>query len=838
MKRRALAAILAALVVVGCSPAASPAETTAPPTTTASPVTTASSPETAPPLPERLLPAPYVDIDFADGIVDRTGHMSADSPDGTRSRLETAPLTYAGQRVELPHLYLAEAGAPVTLSYESLGTEQALQALLADGFTLEAVLVNGNRLGADATEQCMTTAGQSGGFGFSVNRGKYTFGVYTGDGWKRISLSDAYDTAALTHLLGVYDADAATLILYVNGERVGETPAPGRFRPAQQGCWSRIILGGDTGAKGTELHAANTRIADFKLYPAAMTSAQASTAYAASVEALTGAEPSFTLRYLAKEEMDVLLGEPIFASLAQSYADIPASATALVSPPTVWQRAGVDSTAATVLFDLALIEGKLHATTADGRDLGALHDAVKAIAGRQIPAFALRELTLADALVDFINHNRIGDCFVLCADVPTLRRVSEATRAARPVLDATGRAVDPAALFLEASACGTKAVLLDAPRLTQDNVLAMRARSLTVFAALADASQAAIHDAIFAGVGGIVTADSAAVLAKFASITDRTLASPALMVAHRGDYAHCPDNTLRSLIAAAESGASATEFDVYMTIDGHLVLNHDKTTSLWDKKLDCTKSTRAELEALVCTDPRATAEDRMTFYDEVMAYFAANHTNMIFTVEIKDQRPAVVDRLVEVTREYGMLDRTLFISMGDNVTRYAYETYGVAIQDNLSTSYPTLAETCLDLAALPTSYYCQWSSFNPKLAQGLRHRGIKCSPWTTGSASDNDLHYARGVDEFTTNVPHHSDSYVRFLRVKEAADGRVSVSAVYYDGHTADVTAQAEFLPLDGSVSYAGGHVSGKGSYAFRLKTALPILKTYTYAICSPSVSR
>ncbi len=47
------------------------------------------------------------------------------------------------------------------------------------------------------------------------------------------------------------------------------------------------------------------------------------------------------------------------------------------------------------------------------------------------------------------------------------------------------------------------------------------------------------------------------------------------VVAHRGDSAHVPENTLEAFESAVRSGAEAVEFDVRMTADGIPVVMHD-----------------------------------------------------------------------------------------------------------------------------------------------------------------------------------------------------------------------------------------------------------------------
>jgi glycerophosphoryl diester phosphodiesterase len=49
------------------------------------------------------------------------------------------------------------------------------------------------------------------------------------------------------------------------------------------------------------------------------------------------------------------------------------------------------------------------------------------------------------------------------------------------------------------------------------------------------------------------------------------------VVAHRGNRAHAPENTLESFAQAVALGADALEFDVHVTADGVPVVHHDAT---------------------------------------------------------------------------------------------------------------------------------------------------------------------------------------------------------------------------------------------------------------------
>ncbi|MCP3933836.1 MAG: glycerophosphodiester phosphodiesterase [Actinomycetia bacterium] len=54
-----------------------------------------------------------------------------------------------------------------------------------------------------------------------------------------------------------------------------------------------------------------------------------------------------------------------------------------------------------------------------------------------------------------------------------------------------------------------------------------------------------------------------------------SLRTPPVGFAHRGAKAHAPENTIEAFRTALDMGATGLESDVWMTVDGHAVLDHD-----------------------------------------------------------------------------------------------------------------------------------------------------------------------------------------------------------------------------------------------------------------------
>ncbi len=73
---------------------------------------------------------------------------------------------------------------------------------------------------------------------------------------------------------------------------------------------------------------------------------------------------------------------------------------------------------------------------------------------------------------------------------------------------------------------------------------------------------------------------------------------PPLIIAHRGDSAHRPENTLASFASALEEGAEFVEFDVQLTRDLQVVVLHDPT-------VDRTTTGRGKVGALTLREVQA-----------------------------------------------------------------------------------------------------------------------------------------------------------------------------------------------------------------------------------------
>lgn len=143
-----------------------------------------------------------------------------------------------------------------------------------------------------------------------------------------------------------------------------------------------------------------------------------------------------------------------------------------------------------------------------------------------------------------------------------------------------------------------------------------------------------------------------------------------LVIAHRGDSAHRPENTLASFSSALEVGAELVELDVHLTRDGHVVVIHDptleRTTSGSGRVLDLTL---AEIRRLSAGFPArfgdAFAGERVPLLAEVLGLVRGRARVLI---ELKhepasdDAEDGLEARTVAEVRRAGMSDDVALIS--------------------------------------------------------------------------------------------------------------------------------------------------------------------------------
>ncbi len=143
-----------------------------------------------------------------------------------------------------------------------------------------------------------------------------------------------------------------------------------------------------------------------------------------------------------------------------------------------------------------------------------------------------------------------------------------------------------------------------------------------------------------------------------------------LVIAHRGDSAHRPENTLASFAGALEVGAEIVELDVQLTADGHVIVIHDPTLDRTTTgRGDVSRLTLAEVRAVSAGYPdrfgTAYAGERVPTFGEVLGLLRDRARAL---VEIKtesvtdDAEGGIEARVADEVRRAGMAGDVALIS--------------------------------------------------------------------------------------------------------------------------------------------------------------------------------
>lgn len=136
-----------------------------------------------------------------------------------------------------------------------------------------------------------------------------------------------------------------------------------------------------------------------------------------------------------------------------------------------------------------------------------------------------------------------------------------------------------------------------------------------------------------------------------------------LIIAHRGDSAHAPENTLAAFRLAMQNGADGVELDVSLSADGELIVCHDntvdRTTQGKGKIADLSLAQLKELDAGAWFSP-SFAGERLPTLAEV---FAALPHGLI-DVELKPGalNSPLPEKVAALVRQFGYESRVLITS--------------------------------------------------------------------------------------------------------------------------------------------------------------------------------
>jgi glycerophosphoryl diester phosphodiesterase len=229
------------------------------------------------------------------------------------------------------------------------------------------------------------------------------------------------------------------------------------------------------------------------------------------------------------------------------------------------------------------------------------------------------------------------------------------------------------------------------------------------------------------------------------------------IVGHRGWSAVYPENTLLAARMAAQAGADGSEFDVYTSRDGIVVLMHDKslqrTTNGTGEITSKTLAELRELDAGSWKDSKFAGEGVPTL-DEALQ--TLKDSGCMPVIEIK--MPGISERVVQAVRDLDMVDQVAVIAFNGEVVR-EIRTLEPRIPCAWLSSEKltgTVDERADWIVAQAKSYQTDMVDLNynmlsRELIAELKRRGVKVWCWTVNDPAVMEALLRWGVDSITTD---------------------------------------------------------------------------------------
>lgn len=224
------------------------------------------------------------------------------------------------------------------------------------------------------------------------------------------------------------------------------------------------------------------------------------------------------------------------------------------------------------------------------------------------------------------------------------------------------------------------------------------------------------------------------------------------LMAHRGNSALAPENTLAAFAKAVESGAVWTELDVHLSADGQIVVIHDATV---DRTTDGTGAvagmTLAQLKSLDAGSwfgPEFVGE-RIPTLREVIDLVG---DRIRLNVEIKSaDNPHTVPKVIKALADAGVLEESMVCSFGLEALLEARRLWPEG-------RIALISGNALDLDVairhgLPW-FNVEYHSVDETLVRRAHEAGVRVSIWTMDEPELWDRYANLGVDIICTNAPH------------------------------------------------------------------------------------
>jgi glycerophosphoryl diester phosphodiesterase len=222
------------------------------------------------------------------------------------------------------------------------------------------------------------------------------------------------------------------------------------------------------------------------------------------------------------------------------------------------------------------------------------------------------------------------------------------------------------------------------------------------------------------------------------------------VIAHRGAFKKnaFPENSIASLREAIRLSCAGAEFDVRMTADDSLIINHDPHFA----KMDIEKHTYAQLAAHSLSN----GESLPTLRNYLLAGVKDNQrTRLILEIKSSPSGTArgelIADKVLQLVKECGAAPITEYISFDLAILKQLLKTDSKVITHYLNGELSPYALKSLGIRGMDYNYSVYQK--NPHWITESKNAGVILNVWTVNESAKLDWCLAQKFDFITTNEP-------------------------------------------------------------------------------------
>jgi len=221
------------------------------------------------------------------------------------------------------------------------------------------------------------------------------------------------------------------------------------------------------------------------------------------------------------------------------------------------------------------------------------------------------------------------------------------------------------------------------------------------------------------------------------------------VVAHRGYWKTdgSAQNSIRSLVKADSIGCWGSEFDVWMTADGKLVVNHDP--SIEGLVIETAKAKDVTAKTLA-------NGERVPYLEAYLKTFT-EHPGIKVVCELKAhtdkrQEAMAVKKIVKMMHKYGLDKRVTYITFSQEAT-LGFIKHAPKGTEVYYLNGDWTPQQLKDYGCAGLDYSLRTMRQHPEWVEECHKLGMKVNIWTVNKPEDLQWCIDVGADFITTNEP-------------------------------------------------------------------------------------